>query len=286
MKSFGKDIKRLEGLGVGGIVGAFAGGGLAGFALSKIDKELGITEELMDQVKLGWQKTVAFIAGTPLDIVEQAEQQAASEKKLGDVIRQSETHLKERALLLTQGAEAAWAFHLAQQGVNKSIIDAQRPLFQLNQQLERDAELRKLATHVNEAGLSPIDRQINEMRRAGHNEGDLGIVRILLERQQAQDEAGERARILAGMIVPGAGDIGKMFGDKAFEPGAVGALQKGSADEFSALQKLRRDLLKMDLNGDIEKNQMKQIEVEKEAKKVLDKIQQNTKDWGFAQANF
>jgi hypothetical protein len=172
VRMFGKDLKRFEGLGVGGIVGAVAGGGAAGFALQKLDQELGITEQLTKSIKDGWNNLSGVFSGTGSEGVKIAQQMADAEKEIVENSKASAQALKQR------NEEAA---------ANKAFAGA-------------EVELRnQLALNQALAAARPEDRervsaQLSLQQRL-EKEKVLGVQqKILLSQQAAAQEAKDQMK--------------------------------------------------------------------------------------------
>lgn len=284
IKAFGKTLGRIEGMGIGGILGALAGGGIGGFVLGKLDDAVGLTDKIKEVFKELGQGAFDKFAGVNSKELAAQEERLAKELEGTKTFQKREQAMKLELVRMKEGEDAAFRLQLQQEGRNAIEIKILELMRQQTKEF-RDQEkaaaevaainkrrgdiLFDLHTRAVDAGIDdPIELELRRLRRQGLNEKDLEFARKDLEKIRDMDARRDAVRQVVDGLWFNPKNFGGMFGEekKAFD--ALAPMLKGSRDEFSALNKLRRGLQAADKDAD---KQM--LEIEKKQLDAQRKIQ-------------
>ena len=311
-----KDLSRIQGLfadvsNLGGLMG-FAVGGAVGGAVGTVAGQLaeGIAKET-GLLKAVGKEYVKFKDDFRILFGMDTEKQLAAKE---DFKKQSEL-LGEKINVNDLGHVRAQAMARQRQGWNAKEIEQMSEMERLAESIsklrstEKEAQAARL--DMLRFGMDPIDRAVAEAKDRGMNVPNAAIFREALEKKRdfglqeqgqrrnfqmllERDREGKQNRMENDALLRQERDVmaGRIQGeferqqDAAARP--VEAMRKGSAAEFSALAKLRRELEKKDaLTPDEIEDLRKQLEKnDGKREKQLDDIKRALKDPPIKQAVF
>ena len=256
VKGFAKSFALIEKLGAGGILGSLFGGGLGGLVGQKLDDLTGFSETMESVVKAAGQRGFNLLSGTDDKKLAAAEAAAISEAEMAKSVQKRERALHVEFTLLTKGAEAARRAELAQAGWTKEAMNGVIAAEKINAQLKVQAEWVKLTAESvrrnDELELHKQRRMFGEVRDLEREAFNLGKTPAQIRREMLDPDLAPRERDRALKAIQQIENFDKEqgmakriqaeLGGGAFVAPALAGLRKGSSEEFSSLQKLRREL--------------------------------------------
>jgi hypothetical protein len=165
VRAFGKELKLLERVDLGGVLGGLVGGAVLGFALSKLDSMLGITKGIEDQAVKMWN------AVTGKDVKDQIARTNIELQKMSMPLNHAleKLHLEEMDIQDPEGQMVKAKRKFRELFPHAAEEDAQKELAELNkrrdEQVDKNKFQKKIGGTTNIDADKEIERIDDEIRR-------------------------------------------------------------------------------------------------------------------------
>jgi hypothetical protein len=320
VKSYGKSLKTLEGLGIGGVAGSIVGGGIGGLigkGLGKAAELSGVSEQLsreFEPIQDAFRQKLGLKTRKELEGVKEYN------KTIDEMFFKKDVgELGEEEALRNKRIRQKWTPEMIEnEAAGNRILKRQEEQahseeLATQKRAEKGMALGGLEREAALAGLDHNERRLAELReKHGLSDKEVDKARDAMQRADTvRQEAHLRDTLLhekAMDLLPGGGDFNKMFGDQMSPArnaladriqqewdrggyyGPTAAMRKDSAAEFSNLNKLRRAMAQLDKPDptpeEIRKMADRLREDDAKREKQLEDIKAALKDPPLKQAQF